>query len=571
MSEKRTKRVIIFSVFLSSAAVIGYEILAGSVLSNLLGSSIYYFSLIIGIFLAALGVGGWLSSRIKEKIFESLVAVEIVIAVLGGLLSVFLFCVYAYLFSFFGALQFSDVFAFLGGIGIAQILFTSISLFFVSCVGILAGFELPLYIRILSEKEILKDAIGKAFLWDYAGALVISVSLPIFFFSKFGLIKTSFLIGTINLIAAIMVFICSDIKNKKYIYFLGFAFVFIINIFGFLWANNIEMFLEKKQFGNREVLYHASSPYQRLTFVEAENKKISFYINGQRQFESGDWDIVYHESFVHPAMSIAKKREDVLILGGGDGLALREILKYQDVKKVTLVDIDPLIIKAASDLDFMRALNKNAFFDSRVNVVVDDAFKFVEWLNKNNTYDLIFIDFPDPTDDSLSRLYSKEFYSLLKSTFRDNTVVVIQSESFFESIQKNILTTLEYVGIQALIYHPPEYDFFDQNFGFSMICLAGCKKDDFKELAVPVSNNIFMKNKLIDIFSPQPIPKYSFYQSEVNSIFHPTIFKLINNVFADHYMQSRPFDDILSQIKTSPEETKKQFIEEFFIMSAISI
>jgi spermidine synthase len=475
------------------------------------------------------------------------------------------------LFSFFGTLQFPDIVIFLGGISLFQILFTFISLLFVSCVGILAGFELPLYIRILSEKEILKDAIGKAFFWDYVGALVISISLPIFFFSRFGLIKTSFLIGMINLVAAAMLFICSDIRNKKSLFYIGFLLAMGINIFGFVSGAKIELFLEEKQFGNREVIYHADSPYQRLTFVEADDKKISFYINGQRQFESGEWDAVYHESFIHPAMSLAEKRDNILVLGGGDGLALREILKYPDVKNVTLVDIDPVIIKAASDLDFMKALNNNAFFDPRAKVIIDDAFKFVEREGGKNKYDLIFVDFPDPTDDSLSRLYSKEFYVLLKAIFNGNTIVVIQSESYFGSIQKNILTTLESVGLEGVYYHPPEYDFFDQNFGFSMICSEKCPKDRFKDLFVSVPNRIFQQNKLSDIFSVVPVSKYSFAKTEINSIFHPTIINLVGDVFIDHYLQSRPFDEILKQIKTSPEASRERLLKEYFVLPAASI
>jgi predicted membrane-bound spermidine synthase len=270
-------------------------------------------------------------------------------------------------------------------------------------------------------------------------------------------------------------------------------------------------------------------------------------------------------------MSIAKERSDILVLGGGDGLALREILKYPDVKKITLVDIDPLVVRAATELDFMRALNKNAFFDSRVSVIVGDAFKFVEQLKEGSSYDVIFIDFPDPTDDGLSRLYSKEFYKMLTSAFRENTIAVIQSESYFGLIQKNILTTLGHIGIEVLAYHPPKYDFFDQNFGFSLVCFSGCQKNDFKKISVSVPNTIFQNNNLEDIFSTEPISKYSFYESQVNSIFHPTIFKLIDDVFSQHYMQSRPIKDILNQIKTSPEETKKQFLENFFILPVVSI
>ncbi len=570
MNERITKRLIILSVFLSSVAVIGYEILAGSVLSNLLGSSIYYFSLIIGFFLAALGIGGWLSAKIKEGIYEKLVFVEVLIALVGGSISTVLFGAYAYFFSFFGNLKFPDIIAFLGGLAGAQLLFTAFSLFFISFVGVLAGFELPLYIRILSEKEILKDAIGRAFFWDYIGALIISVSLPIFFFANFGLIKTSFLIGIINILAAVFVLAASDIKKGKIILPIVFIAVFLVNMLGFINGESLELFFEKKQFGDREILYHINSPYQRLTFLKASDGKISLYINGQRQFESGDWDAVYHESFIHPAMSLALKHENILVLGGGDGLALREILKYPDVKKITLVDIDPAIISASSNLGFMKALNNSAFFDPKVNVVISDAFKFVEQ-QKKEKYDLVFVDFPDPTDDGLSHLYSKEFYVLLKSVLAENGVSVIQSEAYFGSVQKAILATLESAGLVGIPYHPPVYDFFDQNFGFSLVCMNSCSKNDFKNLAVSVPNIIFKNNKLSDIFSIEPISKYSMGEPEVNSIFHPTIFKLMGDVFAQHYLQSRPIADIFGQIKTSQEQTKNKFLKEFFITPDIAI
>ncbi|MCL5017321.1 MAG: hypothetical protein M1155_01480 [Patescibacteria group bacterium] len=565
------RKVIILSVFLSSVAVIGYEVLAGSVLSNLLGSSIYYFSLIIGFFLASLGIGGWLSAKIKTDVYNFLVLIESLLALIGGSLSLVLFSIYAYFFYSFGTFKFSDIIFFLGGIEIAQFVFVVASLFFISCIGILAGFELPLYIRILSEKEILKDAIGKAFFWDYIGALVISVSLPIFFFTTFGLIKTSFLIGITNLIAAILIFICSGIKNKRVVFFIFFAVILAINSAGFIFSDKMEIFLEEKQFGNREIIYHNTSPYQTLNFVKSKDKKISFYINGQRQFESGEWDRVYHEAFVHPAMSIAKRRSNVLVLGGGDGLALREILKYPDVKKVTLVDIDPSIIKAASDLDFMKALNNNAFFDPRVTVVIDDAFKFVEGQRGKQSYDLIFVDFPDPTDDSLSRLYSREFYASLRSVFNRDTIATIQSESYFGPIQKNILTTLSSVGLDGAAYHPPKFNLFDQNFGFTIICPERCSADTFKNVSVSVPNVTFQKNKLSDIFSLVPIVENYSAGSEINSIFHPTIFKLMDNAFMEHYIESRPIEDILNQIKTSPEETQKQFIKEFLVFPAASV
>jgi hypothetical protein len=159
----------------------------------------------------------------------------------------------------------------------------------------------------------------------------------------------------------------------------------------------------------------------------------------------------------------------------------------------------------------------------------------------------------------------------VKSIFNNNTVMTVQSEAYFGLIQKNILATLSSVGLEGMAYHPPEYNFFDQNFGFTLVCSQKCAKKDFDNLSVSVPNIIFQKNKLSDIFSIVPIPKYSFSDSEVNSIFHPTIFKLIGDVFIEHYLESRPASDILSQIKTSPEDIKKQLLKDFYILPDISI
>lgn len=549
----KTKQFIVLSVLLSSGAALAYEILAASALVNLLGSSIYYFSLIIGIFLSALGMGGWLSSKISGFLFEKLVIIEIALAFLGGALSTVIFGSYVFVFEFLGTSSFNSISGFLVGLGLSELIFFLLSFSFIAAVGVLAGFELPIFSRILAEKEILKNALGNVLFWDYAGAVLISVLMPLFFISTFGVIKTSFLMGVINAFAALLLVAAlrSQGVSLKPIFKIGIAVVFLFNVFGFLNGEEIELFFEKKQYGGREILYHAYSPYQRFSFVRAEDGKISFYINGQRQFESGEWDAVYHESFVHPAMSVAKSRDNVLVLGGGDGLALREILKYPEVKKVTLVDIDRAIVAAATDFEFMKSLNENSFSDPRTKIVIDDAFKFVERGQKLLAYDAIFIDFPDPSDDGLARLYSKEFYEMLKNILNNEGVIVVQSSGYFTEVQRIILRTLGAAGLHALAYHPPQYDLFDQNFGFTLAAKKEIKKEDFDGKSVTVSASIFKNDSLADIFNSVPIPKGENQRPRVNSIFHPNIFKAYGDVFAGHYLESRPKEKIFAQINMS--------------------
>jgi len=569
MNERRIKNLIVFSVFFSAAAAVAYEILAATILTNLLGASVYYFSLIIGFFLAALGVGSWFSKKIKKNLFENLISIEIIIAILGGSLSILIYGGYVFIFEILREISFGDIFSFFFSILFAELIFLLLALLLVSLVGVLAGFELPLYSRIFAEREILKDALGRVFFWDYIGALVISILLPLFFFVNFGIIKTSFLMGFMNAFAALLLMIVSKLESirLKTILKFGVIIALFVNILGFFMGGDLELFLERRRYGDREVIYHDSSPYQSFSFVRSVDGKVSLYINGQRQFEAGDWDTVYHESFVHPSMAAAKNRKKILVLGGGDGLALREVLKYNDISNVVLVDIDVAIVKASSELEFMRELNHSSFGDSRVSVVIDDAFKFVERNRLKNTFNLIFVDFPDPSDDSLSRLYSKEFYLMLRDLLSDDGMLVIQGSGYLDPVHRTIIETVKSVGLNVIPYHPPRYDILDQNFGFTLVSKYPISSDQFENLIVPIETKLFDSYSLGYIFNPVPIQKRE-AQIKMNSIFRPTIVSAYGNIFAAHYIESQPKEKILKQIELTPEEVRAEFIRLFYKQSA---
>ena len=562
MENRLGKNLVILSIFLVAGAAIAYEILAGSAMVNLLGASVYYFSLVIGIFLFALGIGGWLSAKIQKRLFERLIFIEIVLSFLGGSLSALIFGNYALVFNFLNKSIFSGINWFFGGLIIAKLFFSLSALFLIFAVGVLAGFELPLFSRLLAEKDDLKDALGKVFFWDYAGALLVSILTPIFFLSNFGIIRTSFLMGFVNALAALVLVVVLKIEKISIGNGLkiGVLFAIIFNLVGFLGGSRLELFFEKKLYGEREILYNFNSPYQRFSFVQSKDGAISLYINGQRQFESGEWDAVYHESFVHPVMNIAGKRSRILVLGGGDGLALREILKYPDVKEVTLVDIDEKLVAAAKDFEFMRILNQNSFRDPKVKVIIGDAFKFIEDINGREIYDIALVDFPDPSDDSLSRLYSKEFYRLLKNILKPDGLAVVQSSSYMDSVQQVILRTMSSAGFEVLAYHPPYFDLLDQNFGFTLASKKKLNKDEWLNKPVPVQNVIFNELTLGSILESKPIPRARISRSlEVNSLFRPTIFKAYGDVFIGHYLESRPKKSIIAQTGLSEEEFYKEF------------
>lgn len=208
-------------------------------------------------------------------------------------------------------------------------------------------------------------------------------------------------------------------------------------------------------------LYDGKSKFQDIKIVEATD--IRMYLNDQLQFSSLD-ERIYHEAFVHIPMALIQKRDRVLILGGGDGLALREILKYRDVKHADLVDLDEQVLEVARDVPAMAALNNRAFHDKRVHVHAQDALKFVKKNHKK--YHVIFIDLPDPTVALLAKLYTLELYTTLYSLLEDDGMIVCQSNCTEETpiVFWSICRTLEEAGFHTEPYHTVIPSFGDWGF-----------------------------------------------------------------------------------------------------------
>jgi spermidine synthase len=160
---------------------------------------------------------------------------------------------------------------------------------------------------------------------------------------------------------------------------------------------------------------------------------------------------------VHPAFFSARAKQRVLILGGGDGLALREVLKHPQVSHVTLVELDPGMIRLAREAEFLRTLNGGALFDPRVHVVQRDA---LVWLDRelgpqSARYDIVIVDFPDPNNFSLGKLYTTWFYTLLQKALHEESVLAVQSTSplFARRSYWCVVETMRSAGLFALPYH----------------------------------------------------------------------------------------------------------------------
>jgi spermidine synthase len=202
--------------------------------------------------------------------------------------------------------------------------------------------------------------------------------------------------------------------------------IILLLAFAFMNADRLTTLAEDALFADN-IVYAKSSPYQRIVVTRGKTG-YSLFLNGNLQFNSFD-EYRYHEALVHPAFAAFEgDAKRILVLGGGDGLAVREVLKYHSVESITLVDLDPEMTRIGESVAALGDLNQHALKDPRVSVVNADAFV---WLDKTQIepFDIAIVDFPDPNNFALGKLYTTRFYNLLKAKLKRESAVVIQTTS----------------------------------------------------------------------------------------------------------------------------------------------
>lgn len=423
--------LLFLNVIIIATCGLIYELLAATVSSYVLGDSVTQFSLIIGIYLSAMGVGSWLSGFLDKDLARKFIEIELAVAILGGLSAPILFLGFAKL-SYFNLLLYGVVFA----------------------IGTLVGLEIPLLMRILKDELDFKALVARVLALDYIGALVASLLFPLFLVPKLGLVRTSLLFGVLNAVVGIWAtWILENLLKKNIIIYLrgaGFVIILLLAI-AFIKADYITSLAEDSLFVDN-IIYTKSSSYQRIVVTKGKTG-YSLFLNGNLQFNSFD-EYRYHEALVHPAFAaFGGEAKRILVLGGGDGLAVREILKYKSVENITLVDLDPDMTSVSKRVAALAELNKNSFDDPRVHVINADAFV---WIDNNQTepFDVAIVDFPDPNNFALGKLYTSRFYNLLKAKLKPDSAIVIQCTSPLMARQSYwcIIKTLEAAGFTVKPY-----------------------------------------------------------------------------------------------------------------------
>jgi len=420
--------VLFLSVALIAACGLIYELVAGTLASYLLGDSVFQFSTVIGSYLFAMGVGSYLSRFIVRGLVARFISIELMVGLVGGFSSAALFLAFAYTQGF-------------------QLILYAIVL----VIGILVGLEIPLLMRILKHRLEFRELVAHVLTFDYLGALGASLLFPILLVPKLGMVRSALLFGIINAgVALWSTYLFRDQLGARTWLRVACMVVLAVLGAGMAGAERITQAADNNLYAD-EVIFARDTRYQRIVLTKWKDD-VRLFLSSHLQFSSRD-EYRYHEALVHPGLASLPGARRVLVLGGGDGLAVREILKYPNVDSVTLVDLDPEMTRLFSTHPYLVTLNQHSLTDARVHVINADAFP---WLQQTSEpFDFIVVDFPDPTNYSLGKLYTTAFYRLMARHLSAQGLAVVQSTSplFARQSYWCIAETLKQARLKTYPYH----------------------------------------------------------------------------------------------------------------------
>lgn len=470
----KSERLLLLTAFIISGCSLCYELIIGAISSYISGDTVWQYSVTIGLYMAAMGFGSYISKYIRRNLYDWFIGIEVIIGIIGGLSATFIFLANLYLEAY-------------------QVVMYA----FIIGIGILVGMEIPLLARILEvERGDLRHTLSSVFAFDYMGGLAGSVVFPLLFLPHLGYLATAFLCGVLNVAAAGIVIGAHYRKLRLRRIWRAVVIVLTIGLFtGVACAGSISKYVEGGLYRDT-IIFSTQTEYQKIV-VTRHKDDVRLFIDGNLQFSSSD-EYRYHEALIHVPMAQVQNPQRILILGGGDGLAARELLKYEGVE-ITLVDLDKAITDLASTNPVLTKLNEHSLTDPRVTIINDDAFKFLE--QTNHIYDVIVIDLPDPNNATLVKLYSNIFYRLGYKALGENGIMVVQSTSPYYATKTfwSIHKTLESEGFYVYPYHLQVPSFGDWGFNLaskhSLAIIHPVRAVNTRFLTDDVMNKMFVFGK----------------------------------------------------------------------------
>lgn len=435
-------RLLMLTTLIISGCSMCYELIISAVSSYLLGNSTLQYSITIGLYMAALGLGSYISKFFNKRLFNVFITIELSIGIIGGLSSLVLFMTNIFITNY------------------EPVMYIEIIL-----IGTLAGAEIPIMTRIIeADENNLSVTLSSIFSFDYIGGLVGAIAFPLLLLPRFGYFATSFLCGLLNTISALLIMwkFGDKIRQIRIYKIIGLVIASGMAV-GIIFADNISHNIENGLYRDNIILIE-QTPYQKIV-VTKHRDDVRLYIDGNCQFSTVD-EYRYHEALVHIPMGELEDRSNVLILGGGDGLAVREVLKYEGVEKIDLVDLDAEMIRICSTNKNITAINQNSLLSDKLEIHNMDAYEYLE--KSDEKYNLIIVDLPDPNCESLNKLYSNIFYRMCANRLEESGVMVVQSTSPYYATDAFwcIHATIASEGFNVKAYHLQVPAFGD--WGFNM-------------------------------------------------------------------------------------------------------
>jgi spermidine synthase len=421
-------RILKFALLATGCAGVVAEYVLSTLATYILGNAVLQWTVVISLMLFAMGIGSRISRHLLGNLLDKFIVIELTLSLLcGGSV--------ALCYSLYGRINSIGLMVYVLSFG----------------VGLLIGLEIPLATRINNTYEELRVNISSVLEYDYFGALIGGIFFIFFGLPRLGLSYTPIVLAGVNLLVASLL----AVRFRRSLVFPYQIFSSILLVASGLallaaFSKPIVLYGEQRLYKDK-IIYSTQTRYQKIVVTQWK-EHYWLFINGNAQFSSFDEER-YHEPLVHPAMSLSVPHERILILGGGDGLALREILKYTDVGSVTLVDLDPGMTDLGRYHPVFVKLNRDSLQDPRVTVVNQDAAAYLA--DCRDLYNIVFIDLPDPNSIELSRLYTLEFYQLCRRNLAKGGILVTQATSplFSAEAFNCILRTMRAAGLSVVPFH----------------------------------------------------------------------------------------------------------------------
>ncbi|MGW4546685.1 polyamine aminopropyltransferase [Streptomyces violaceorubidus] len=434
--------LVLAGVFVCAACGLVYELELVALASYLIGDSVTQASVVLSVMVFAMGIGSLAAKRLRGLAAAGFGALEAALALVGGSSAMLLYAVFAWTGDWGGLWADGP-----------RVLLVAFSL----AIGVLIGAEVPLLMELIQRvrRQDPGGAVADLFAADYVGALVGGLAFPFVLLPFLGQLTGALLTGTVNAVvgaALVLGLFRRDLTRRaRWLLLTANAVVLALLATATVLADDFERAARQAVYG-QDVRVAVRTDVQEVVLTgDTDGRPLRLFLDGRLRVRDSD-ERRYHEALVHPAMNGPHAR--VLILGGGDGLAAREVLRHPGVRRVDVAEVDPGLARLARHDPGLSTLNEHAYGDARVRVLTGDAFHRLR-STPSASYDVVISDLPDPGITASTKLYSQEFYGLLRRVLAPDGRLAVHAGPLAARPRAfwTVDATLRAAGLPAVAYH----------------------------------------------------------------------------------------------------------------------